>query len=73
MALMTTPVELGGMMGMGPGLIGGTNGVVLSVLYTASDTISQRRPRAPFPRWLITDAVLVLRSSFSALSVLKAG
>jgi hypothetical protein len=70
---MTGPVERARMIGIGPGFSGGTNGAVLSVLYTASETMSQRRPRAPLPRWLMTEAVLVLRRSFRVFKVSNDG
>ena len=73
MELIWAPEKPTGMIGIGPGLDGGTNGVPLSILYTVFDTTSPGRPRAPLPRWLMTDAPLVLRSSFSALSVSETG
>ena len=56
-----------------PGLTWETNGTRDSVLKTASDTHNQSRPRAPFPRWLMTDAALVLRNSLSSWTVSKEG
>ena len=57
----------------GPGLAGGTNGTRDSVLNTASETHNQSRTRAPLPRWIMTDAVLVLRDNLSLWSVSKEG
>ena len=58
---------------IGPRLAGGMNGVRLSVLYTVLYTISHSRPKAPFPRWLMTDTAFMLRNNLRALRVSKAG
>ena len=52
-----------------PGLAEGPNGTQDSVLKTSSITHNHSKPRAPIPRWLMTDAALVLKNSLSPWSV----
>ena len=51
-------MELVEMSGAEPGLTGKTNAVTDKVLYTAGDTVSWRRQRAPQPRLDWTEAAL---------------
>ena len=55
---MTAPVEPVGMIGSGPGLTGGTNLVVDKMVYTAGETVKNKRPSVPHPRLDYTDAAL---------------
>ena len=55
---MTAPVEPVGMIGLGPGLTGGTNVVVDKVAYTAGETVKNKRPSAPHPGLDCTDTAL---------------
>ena len=61
------------MTGIGPGLAGGMNGLRLRVLYAVLDTINHSRPKVPLPKWLMTDAIFVVRTDLRALRVSKAG
>ena len=61
------------MIGICPGLSGGTKAMRDRVLNTASETVSHSRPKVPSPRWLMMDAALVLRNSFSSFRVANAG
>ena len=47
---------MAGVSGEEPGLMGTTKVVTDKVLYTASDTVSWRRPRVPQPRLDWTEA-----------------
>ena len=48
--MIWAPVELAGMSSEEPGLTGTTKAVTDTVLYTAGDTVSWRRPRVTEPR-----------------------
>ena len=61
------------MTGTGTGLAGWTNGTRDIVLNIASETHNQSRPRPPLPRWLMTDAALVMRENLIPWSVSKEG
>ena len=50
--MIWAPVELAGMSGEEPGLMGKKKAATDKVLYTAGDTVSWRKPRVPQPGWI---------------------
>ena len=72
-ALIWEVVAPRGMMGIGLRFTGGTNSTRDKVLKTVFEMVIHNMPKVSFPRWLLTEAVLVLRNSFSFFSVSKDG
>ena len=58
--MIFAPVELAGMSGEDPGLMGTKKVVTDKVLYTAGDTVNWRKPRVPQLRLDWTEAALEL-------------
>ena len=58
--MIWAPVELAGISGEEPGLMGMTKLVTDKVLYTAGNTVSWRRLRVPQPRLDWTEAAFEL-------------
>ena len=54
--MIWAPMELAGVSGEDPGLMGTTKVVIDKVLYTAGDAVSWRRPRMPQLRLDWTEA-----------------
>ena len=61
------------MMGIGPGLTGGTKATRDKVLKMMLEMVSPSRPNALLPKRLLMEAALVLMNSSSSFSVSKDG
>ena len=66
-------MELAGILGEEPGLMGTKKAVTDKVLYTAGDTVSWRRPRVPQSRLYWTETAFELSFKLTSAMVLYIG
>ena len=66
MSVITGLVEPGGMIGVGPGVVGGTNCKLDRVLHTSGLIVRHRSPNCPLPRLMCAEAALAFSLSYSS-------